>query len=128
MGNRDDTDKTAMSSIVPFTIAPGNAREALGLPWRWCRDFARRAGVPIWHVGGKSAIPAAQLVAALERAAALQAPLREPTDAERLAALRAKLGIEPPAGERTTARTKDQASLAASPRSRAAFGPSPERR
>jgi hypothetical protein len=78
--------------VYPLTIGPGNAVDVCGVPWRWLRDFARGAGVPVWRVGAKTVIPAAPL-AALERAAE-QAPARELSFEEELAARRAALGLE----------------------------------
>jgi hypothetical protein len=79
--------------ISPITIGPGNAVGMTGVSWRWLRDNARRLGVPIWHVGGKSMIPAAALLRALERAAAQQEP-HELTDEEERQRLRSQLGME----------------------------------
>lgn len=79
--------------IAPLLIGPKNACEMIGQPWRWVRDFARQHGVAMLHVGTKTVIPARELVIAL-RAAAARDPERELTDGERLAALRAKLGLE----------------------------------
>jgi hypothetical protein len=81
--------------VAPLTVGPGNAVLVTGLPWRWLRDFARRSGVPVWHVGSKSAIPAQQLLAALQREAEQQGqPRRELTFDEELALGRAALGMK----------------------------------
>ena len=64
-----------------------------GVSWRWLRDNAGRLGVPIWRVGGKSVIPAAPLLRALEREAARQEP-RELTDEDERERLRSRLGVE----------------------------------
>jgi len=79
--------------IVPLTIGPGNAVQMCGLPWRWLRDFARRANVPLWRVGGKSAIPASALLAALEREAAEHQPELVPTEDDDRVAMRKALGL-----------------------------------
>lgn len=79
--------------IGPITIGPRNAVEMTGVSWRWLRDNAARLGVPIWRVGGKSVIPAAPLLQALEREAAQQAP-RVLTDEEERQRLRSQLGME----------------------------------
>lgn len=79
-------------AIVPLTIGPGNAVGMTGVSWRWLRDNAERLGVPIWRVGGKSMIPAAPLLRALEREAA-QEP-RELTDEQERQRLRSQLGME----------------------------------
>jgi hypothetical protein len=80
-------------SLAPITIGPGNAVGMTGVPWRWLRDNARRLGVPIWRVGGKSMIPAAPLLRALEREAGNEQP-RELTDEEERQRLRVELGME----------------------------------
>ena len=81
------------STIAPITIGPGNAVGMTGVSWRWLRDNAERLGVPIWRVGGKSMIPAAPLLRALERVAAQHEP-RELTDEEERQRLRSQLGME----------------------------------
>ena len=85
--------RRAEGAIAPITIGPGNAVGMTGVPWRWLRDNAGRLGVPIWRVGGKSVIPAAPLLQALEREAAQQEP-RELTDEEERQRLRGQLGME----------------------------------
>jgi hypothetical protein len=80
-------------AIAPLTIGPANAAGMTGVSWRWLRDNAERLGVPIWRVGGKSMIPAAPLLRALEREAAQQEP-RELTDEEERQRLRSQLGME----------------------------------
>lgn len=87
------TKAPAFSSVAPITIGPSNAVEMTGVSWRWLRDNAGRLGVPIWRVGGKSVIPAAPLLQALEREAAQQEP-RELTDEEERQKLRSQLGME----------------------------------
>ena len=62
--------RRADAVIAPITIGPGNAVGMTGVSWRWLRDNAGRLGVPIWRVGGKSMIPAASLLPALEHEAA----------------------------------------------------------
>ena len=55
----------------------------MGVPWRWLRDFTKRAGVPIWHVGAKSMISAVELMEALRREGAPRPrPNRRVTQAE----------------------------------------------
>ena len=83
----------AQHALAPITIGPGNAVGMSGVPWRWLRDNARRLGVPIWRVGGKSMIPAAPLLRALEREAGNEQP-RELTDEEERQRLRVELGME----------------------------------
>lgn len=85
--------KRAEATIIPITIGPRNAVEMTGLSWRWLRDNAARLRVPVWRVGGKSMIPAAPLLAALELEAAAQEP-RELTDEEEREKLRRSLGME----------------------------------
>ena len=85
--------KRAEGVVAPLTIGPANAVEMTGVPWRWLRDNAGRLGVPIWRVGGKSMIPAAPLLAALEQQAAAQEP-RELTEEEERQKLRQQLGME----------------------------------
>src|SRR4029077_15074275 len=85
--------RRADAVIAPITIGPGNAVGMTGVSWRWLRDNAGRLGVPIWRVRGKSMIPAAPLLRALEREAA-QEP-RELTDEEERQRLRGELGMEP---------------------------------
>ena len=80
-------------AIAPITIGPANAVGMTGVSWRWLRDNAARLGVPIWRVGGKSMIPAAPLLHALEREAAQEEP-HELTDEEERQRLRAELGME----------------------------------
>jgi hypothetical protein len=85
--------KRAGESIAPLTIGPRNAAEMTGVSWRWLRDNADRLGVPIWHVGGKSMIPAAPLLEALQREAAAREP-RELSDEEERENLRHQLGMQ----------------------------------
>src|SRR5262245_47643898 len=85
--------KRADGIIAPITIGPGNAVGMTGVSWRWLRDNAGCLGVPIWRVGGKSMIPAAPLLRALELEAAQQEP-RELTDEEERQRLRSQLGME----------------------------------
>jgi hypothetical protein len=85
--------RRADAVIAPITIGPGNAVGMTGVSWRWLRDNAGRLGVPIWRIGGKSMIPAAPLLRALEREAAQQES-REPTDEEVRQRLRSQLGME----------------------------------
>ncbi len=80
-------------AIIPITIGPRNAVEMTGVSWRWLRDSARRLGVPIWRVGGKSVIPAAPLLQALKREAAMQ-ERRILSDEEEREQLRCFLGME----------------------------------
>lgn len=80
-------------AVSPITIGPRNAVEMTGLSWRWLRDNAERLGVALWRVGGKSMIPAAPLLEALEREAA-QRESRELTDEEERQRLRYELGME----------------------------------
>jgi len=85
--------RRAQDAIAPITIGPSNAVGMTGVSWRWLRDNAGRLGVPIWRVGGKSMIPAAPLLRALEREAAQQEP-HELTDDEERQRLRSQLGME----------------------------------
>lgn len=85
--------RTAEVAISPITIGPRNAVDMTGVSWRWLRDNAQRLGVPIWRVAGKSMIPAAPLLRALEREAAQQEP-RALTDEEERERLRRQLGME----------------------------------
>lgn len=81
--------------VAPLLIGPRNCEAAIGQLWRWTRRFAEQAGVPIWRLGTKTAIPAAPLMRALEaHAAAHQPPPRELTDAEHEDAFLAKLGLK----------------------------------
>jgi len=75
---------------TPHAIGPANCEFAIGAPWRWVRDFARAHGVPMWRVGAKTVIPAAPLLAALEREAARTQPV-ELDDPETLAGARQAL-------------------------------------
>ena len=79
-----------MSAPYVLTISPANSIAATGLQWQFAKRFAREHGVPIWTVGRKSVIPAAALLAALERAAATSAA--EPVD--ELAQARHAMGLE----------------------------------
>jgi hypothetical protein len=83
-----------LCGVDPIFIGPKNAQSACGVPWRWLRDFAVREGISLIRVGGKSMIPVRPLVAALQRAAAAQAPSRELTDREAVDALCRDLGFE----------------------------------
>ena len=85
--------RRALEVVAPITIGPGNALGMTGVSWRWLRDNAKRLGVPIWRFGGKSLIPAAPLLQALEREAGRQEP-RELTDEEERQKLRRELGME----------------------------------
>ena len=80
-------------AVIPITIGPRNAVVMTGVSWRWLRDNARRLGVPIWRVGGKSVIPAGPLLQALKREAAVQEP-RVLSDEEEREQLRRFLGME----------------------------------
>lgn len=64
----------------------------LGAPRRRVRYFAKRNGVPVWHLGTKSTIPAEQLFQAMKRAA-IEKPVPELTDEEMRAEARAQLEI-----------------------------------
>jgi hypothetical protein len=85
--------KRADEAVAPITIGPRNAVEMTGVSWRWLRDNAQRLGVPIWRLGGKSVIPAAPLLRALEHEAAQQDP-RKLTDEQERERLRRQLGME----------------------------------
>jgi hypothetical protein len=62
------------------------------MSWSWVTRFAREHGVPLWRVGArKQLIPAAQLVAAMERVASEATTTRELTFQEELAAIEAKV-------------------------------------
>jgi hypothetical protein len=52
---------------VPLLIGPKNAEAVVGVPWRWCRDWARSLGIRLVGSGKKKLIPAAAFVAALEQ-------------------------------------------------------------
>lgn len=80
-------------AVGPITIGPRNAMEMTGVPWRWLRDNAERLGVPIWRVGGKSVIPAGQLLEALARHAAPK-EAQELSDEEEREILRQQLGMK----------------------------------
>lgn len=58
--------------VCPALIGPRNCEAFIGQPWRWVRDTARRLGVPVLTVGGKSFVRAPEMLAALEREAASQ--------------------------------------------------------
>jgi hypothetical protein len=75
-----DTLATSRAPVAPLFVGPANAQHIVGQPWRWTRDFARRAGVAILRVGGKPLIRASELAAALEREAAIP-PSAEVADA-----------------------------------------------
>lgn len=80
----------------PITIGTRNCEQMTGVSWRWVRDHAAELGVPVWRVGGqrgKSMIPAAQLLAALERIAEREPPPRERTDEEERVWTREQLGV-----------------------------------
>lgn len=77
--------------VAPIYIGPRNAEHVIGQSWRWCRDTARRLGVPVLRVGGKPLIRAVQFAMALERAAEL---VELTPEQERQAMLDA-LGMEP---------------------------------
>ena len=52
---------------VPLLIGPKNAEAVVGVPWRWCRDWARNLGIRLVGTGKKQLIPAAEFIAALGR-------------------------------------------------------------
>jgi hypothetical protein len=85
--------RAAEVAVTPITIGPRNAVEMTGLSWRWLRDNAERLGVELWRVGGKSVIPAAPLLRALEREATHQEP-HVLTDEQERERLRRQLGME----------------------------------
>lgn len=61
------TDRSEKVKPLPVLIGPRNCEACTGLPWRSVRDNARAMGVPVLLVGRKAAVPAAALLAALER-------------------------------------------------------------
>lgn len=69
---------------VPLLVGPANCEAVLGVPWRRARDLAIALGVRRVKLGRALVLPAAELLAALER------PRPEPSpDDPRAAALRA---------------------------------------
>lgn len=72
-----------------LTISRLNCEQLIGLRWPHTKRFAAANNVPLWRVGKKTLIPAAPLLAALERAAAASAP---PVDELELACRR--MGLE----------------------------------
>jgi len=84
-----------LAPVAPLLIGPRNCEAAIGQLWRWTRRFAEQAGVPIWRLGTKTAIPAAQLMRAFEaHVAATQPAPRELTDEEREDVILARMGLE----------------------------------
>jgi hypothetical protein len=70
--------------VWPRTIGVENAEALTGASYRWCRDFARQHGVPIFRHGRKLLIDATKFFEALERDSEQdQAPAAaaEPVDA-----------------------------------------------
>jgi hypothetical protein len=91
----DNSTSSKRAPVSPRVLGPANIEAAIGQNWRWVRDFAARAHVPIWKVGGKTCIPAEPLIQALEREAEiglLEAPA-PPTDEQELNALAQRLGL-----------------------------------
>jgi hypothetical protein len=89
MPKHDDDLRSVVSRAQPLSISSANCVALTGMSWSWVTRFAREHGVPLWRVGArKQLIPAAQLVAAMERVAA-EAPTARPlTMAEEIAAAR----------------------------------------
>src|SRR5688572_22108338 len=54
-------------SPAPLLIGPKNAEAVVGVPWRWCRDWARKLGIAFVGTGKKQLIPAGAFIAAIER-------------------------------------------------------------
>lgn len=55
----------------PLAVSSANCVDMTGMSWTWIVRFARAQGVPVWRVGTrKQLVPAAALLAAMERAAA----------------------------------------------------------
>ena len=70
-----------------LTVSLANCRATIGMSWPWVLRFAREHDVPVWRLGHKTVlVPARQLLAALEQAAASVGA--EPTEAEELAAMK----------------------------------------
>jgi hypothetical protein len=92
MPKHDDDLRSMVSRAQPLSISSANCVALTGMSWSWVTRFAREHGVPLWRVGArKQLIPAAQLVAAMERVAAEASPTRELTVEEELAAIKAKV-------------------------------------
>lgn len=83
--------------VTPIIVGPGNALEATGFPWRWCRDFWESRGRAFVGAGRKRGIPAQQLLEELELAGAdsalptLADAAPEPVDAAE--AVRRAIGV-----------------------------------
>jgi len=85
------TDDIA-SRVHPISISSANCVAVTGMSWSWVTRFARAHGVPIWRIGTrKQLIPAASLLAAMERVAAEATPARELTVEEEVEKIKAEI-------------------------------------
>lgn len=83
----------AIPPVAAMFVGPENAIALTGHNWRWCRDTARRFGVPILRPAGsaKSAIPAGLFAEVLARHGAprrTEAIAPEPGSADELELMR----------------------------------------
>jgi hypothetical protein len=84
--------RSLATRVHPLSISSANCVAVTGMSWSWVTRFAREHGVPLWRVGArKQLIPAAQLVAAMERVASEATTTRELSFQEELAAIEAKV-------------------------------------
>lgn len=78
--------------VQPVCIGPRNAALVTGQSWRWCRDVAKRLGVPVRRTAGKPWIDPTQWLEAVRADAEPIKATPEVDERDELAALRARLG------------------------------------
>lgn len=79
------------SNMPALTVSASNCEAVTGMSWKWVQRFALAHDVPIYRIARRPLIPAAQLAAAFERAAASVAP---GTAADEVARLKAEIVAE----------------------------------